>query len=443
MRIIIAEDDDWYAKFIEYNVNLRFDWEVTIAQTFQELENVLHNSPEIITLDYNLPDMDGEKALQTIKRVSPSSKIVIISGQNDVKTAMALLSSGATDYIVKDTDTKERMWQSLQSISDQINLEKRVETLEDEIKTKFDTTKNLIGNHPSFNKIHQLIHKANKSAINISISGETGTGKEMVAKAIHYNSPLSSSPFQAVNLSALPHNLIESELFGHEKGAFTGADKRRIGKFEAAKNGTLFLDEIAEIPQDIQVKLLRVLQEREFQRVGSNDSIKLNCRIVTATHKNLLELIEKGDFRQDLYYRLVGLPIHLPALRERGNDILLLSKHFMETFSKENKVKAPSLSEDARQKLLNHVYPGNVRELKSVIDLACVLCENNIIKPQDITFQSSGSLENLLNANLSLKEINERIIRDRLQKTNNNIKVVATELGIGKSTIYRMLKETE
>ena len=428
MRIIIAEDDDWYAKFIEYNVNLRFDWEVTIAQTFQELENVLHNSPEIITLDYNLPDMDGEKALQTIKRVSPSSKIVIISGQNDVKTAMALLSSGATDYIVKDTDTKERMWQSLQSISDQINLEKRVETLEDEIKTKFDTTKNLIGN---------------QSAINISISGETGTGKEMVAKAIHYNSPLSSSPFQAVNLSALPHNLIESELFGHEKGAFTGADKRRIGKFEAAKNGTLFLDEIAEIPQDIQVKLLRVLQEREFQRVGSNDSIKLNCRIVTATHKNLLELIEKGDFRQDLYYRLVGLPVHLPALRERGNDILLLSKHFMETFSKENKVKAPSLSEDARQKLLNHVYPGNVRELKSVIDLACVLCENNIIEPQDITFQSSGSLENLLNANLSLKEINERIILDRLQKTNNNIKVVATELGIGKSTIYRMLKETE
>lgn len=443
MRIIIAEDDEWYSKFLEYNINLTFDWEIVIARTFKELEKELHSSPDIITLDYNLPDIDGENAIQTIKRISPSSKILIISGQNDVKTAMGLLSLGAQDYIVKDTDTKERMWQSLQSIADQIELEKRVESLENEVKNKFDTSKNLIGNHPSFTKIHQLINKANKSNINISISGETGTGKEMVAKAIHYNSPASSSPFIAVNLSALPPNLIESELFGHEKGAFTGADKKRIGKFEAAKSGTLFLDEIAEIPHDIQVKLLRVLQEREFQRVGSNDTVKLNCRIVTATHKNLLDLIENGAFRQDLYYRLVGLPVHLPALRERGNDILLLSKHFMNAFSKENNSPEPSLSEGARQKLLDHVYPGNVRELKSVIDLACVLCENGIIEPHDITFQSSGSLENLLNANLTLKEINERIIIDRLQKSNNNIKAVANDLGIGKSTIYRMLKETE
>lgn len=443
MRVIIAEDDEWYSKFLEYNINLTFNWEIVIARSYKELEKELHSSADIITLDYNLPDINGENALQNIKRICPSAKILIISGQNDVKTAMGLLKLGAHDYIVKDTDTKERMWKSLQSIADQIELEKRLETLENEVKSKFDTSKNLIGNHPSFTKIHQLIDKANKSNINISISGETGTGKEMVAKAIHYNSASSSTPFVAVNLSALPPNLIESELFGHEKGAFTGADKKRIGKLESAKNGTLFLDEIAEIPHDIQVKLLRVLQEREFQRVGSNDTIKLNCRIVTATHKNLLDLIDKGEFRQDLYYRLVGLPIHLPALRERGNDILLLAKHFITMFSKENKIEEPSLSEGARQKLLDHIYPGNVRELKSVIDLACVLCENGTIQPHDITFQSSGHLENLLNANLTLKEINEHIIMDRLQKSNNNIKAVANDLGIGKSTIYRMLKETE
>jgi DNA-binding NtrC family response regulator len=443
MRIIIAEDDEWYAKFIEYNVNLMFEWDITVVGSFKALEKELHSSPDIISLDYNLPDIDGKSAMEKIKKKSPRSKVIVVSGQSDVKTAMSLLNSGADEYIVKDTDTKERLWQSLQSLASQIELEKRVESLENEVKSKFDTSKSLIGNHPSFTKIHQLINKANKSNINISISGETGSGKEMVAKAIHYNSSASSSPFQAVNLSALPYNLIESELFGHEKGAFTGADKRRIGKLEAAKDGTLFLDEIAEIPHDIQVKLLRVLQEREFQRVGSNDTIKLSCRILTATHKNLLDLIEKGKFRQDLYYRLVGLPIHLPALRERGNDILLLSKYFIESFSKDNNTKMPTLSENARQKLLNHVYPGNVRELKSIIDLACVLCENNSIEPHDITFQSSGNLENILNANLSLKEINERIIMDRLHRTNNNIKVVANELGIGKSTIYRMLKEIE
>ncbi len=443
MRIIIAEDDEWYAKFIEYNVNLMFEWDVTVVGTFKALEKELHSSPDIISLDYNLPDMNGEKAIDLIRKKSPRSKVIVVSGQSDVKTAMSLLQSGANDYIVKDTDTKERLWQSLQSLSSQIELEKRVETLENEVKSKFDTAKSLIGNHPSFTKIHQLIAKANQSNINISINGETGTGKEMVAKAVHYNSPSSSKPFIAVNLSALPANLIESELFGHEKGAFTGADKKRIGKLEAAQDGTLFLDEIAEIPLDIQVKLLRVLQEREFQRVGSNDTVKLNCRIITATHKNLLDMIEKGEFRQDLYYRIVGLPINLPALRERGNDILLLAQHFTQAFSKENKTGSFILTEEARQKLLNHVYPGNVRELKSIIDLACVLCDNNTIEPKDITFQSTGSLENLLSANLTLKEINEKIILDRLNKSNNNIKVVADELGIGKSTIYRMLKEIE
>lgn len=443
MKIIIAEDDQWYSQFLEYNINLIFNWDVTIVSSFDELEKELQSNPDIISLDYNLPDIQGEQAVGRIKQICPKAKIIIVSGQNNIKTAISLLSLGANDYIVKDTDTKERLWQSLQSLRDQIELENRVESLEIEVQNKFKTEESLIGKHPSFMRIHELIRKATQANINISIHGETGTGKEMVAKAIHYNSPLSKKPFVAVNLSALPANLIESELFGHEKGAFTGAEKRRIGKLEAAKDGTLFLDEIAEIPLDIQVKLLRVIQEREFQRVGSNENIKLNCKIITATHKNLLELVEKGDFRQDLYYRLVGLPITLPSLRERGNDILILSQHFMKEFVKENKTESLAISESARQKLLNHTYPGNVRELKAIIDLACVMCDNKTIESKDIIFQSSGSLEQILNSNLSLKQINEKIILDRLSKSNNNIKAVADELDIGKSTIYRLLKELE
>lgn len=444
MKIIIAEDDQWYAKFLEYNINLIFKWDISIVDSFQNLTKELSVSgADIISLDYNLPDIKGDEALSKIRELSPKSKIIVVSGQNDIKTAISLLNSGADDYIVKDTDTKERLWKSLQLLANQIELENRVKALETEVKSKFDTSKSLIGHHPSFTKVHSLISKATESKINISISGETGTGKEMVAKAIHYNSSSSSKPFIAVNLSALPSNLIESELFGHERGAFTGAEKRRIGKLEAAKDGTLFLDEIAEIPLDIQVKLLRVIQEREFQRVGSNESIKLNCKIVTATHKDLLELVERGEFRQDLYYRIVGLPIHLPPLRERGNDILALAQHFVKLFCKENGLNSITISESARKKLLEHLYPGNVRELKSVIDLACVMCDEHNIEPKDIIFQSNGRLENILSSNLSLKEINEKIILDKLTKSNNNIKAVADELNIGKSTIYRLLKELE
>jgi len=250
-------------------------------------------------------------------------------------------------------------------------------------------------------------------------------------------------PFVAVNVAAIPRELIESELFGHEKGAFTGAITRRIGKFEEADKGTLFLDEIGELDINLQAKLLRVLQEKEITRVGGNQVIPINARIIVATHKNLLEEVKNKNFREDLYYRLIGLPIELPPLRDRGSDILILAKHYTDHFCKENKLAKKIFSAEAQQKLLQYAYPGNVRELKSMMELAVVMADEETIESTHITFNSSGSISNLLSSETSLKDYNNMIIQHYLNKYDSDVLLVAKKLDIGKSTIYRMLKNEE
>jgi two-component system response regulator AtoC len=246
-----------------------------------------------------------------------------------------------------------------------------------------------------------------------------------------------------VNVAAIPRDLIESELFGHEKGAFTGAATRRIGKFEEADKGTLFLDEIAELDINQQAKLLRVLQEREITRVGSNAVTAVNVRIIVATHKNLLEEVKNKNFREDLYYRLIGLPILLPPLRERGNDIVILAKNFADSFCKENKMEKKTLSPEAQQKLLGYSFPGNVRELKSVMDLSVVMTDSDTILPEHITLNSSTSINDLFNKETSLKEFENQIIQHYLDKYDKDVLLVAKKLDVGKSTIYRMIQNGE
>jgi transcriptional regulator with PAS, ATPase and Fis domain len=284
------------------------------------------------------------------------------------------------------------------------------------------------------------MEKAIQTQISVSVSGETGTGKELVAKGIHYNSKRSTKPFVAVNVSAIPETLVESELFGHEKGAFTGADFRKTGKFEQANSGTLFLDEIADLDIAIQAKLLRVIQEREITRLGGSENIPLDVRIITATHKNLSNLVAEGKFRQDLYYRLLGLPIELPPLRERGNDIILLAKYFVDEFCKENEMGPKSISDEAKKVLLAYHFPGNIRELKAVMELACVMTNRDVIKPSHLNMNVDDSVQNLLANEKTLDEYNNEIIKHFLNKYNQNVRLVASKLGIGKSTIYRMLQ---
>jgi DNA-binding NtrC family response regulator len=443
VKIFVVEDDQAYTKFIKYVLGLNPDYEIEFFTTGKECINNLHKNPSVITLDYSLPDMPGQQVLEQVKSYDPNINVIIVSAQEKIGTAVELLKSGAFDYITKDQDTKDRLLNSINNARNKHSLIKEINYLKREISEKYEFEKSIIGTSPAIKRTFALLEKAVKSTISVSITGETGTGKELISKAIHYNSKRKSKPFIAVNIAAIPSELIESELFGHEKGAFTGAMTRRIGKFEEADGGTIFLDEIGEMDPNLQAKLLRVLQEREVTRIGSNQVIKLDVRVITATHRDLAEEVRAGRFREDLYYRLLGLPVHLPPLRERGNDILLIAKHFLDQFSKENQLPKFRISETAQKKMLEYSFPGNIRELKSIIELAAVMAEGNDIREQDITFNSTTRADSILYQEMTMQAYMYRIIRHFLNRYDNNVLEVAKRLDIGKSSLYRYLKEME
>ncbi|MBN8652019.1 MAG: sigma-54-dependent Fis family transcriptional regulator [Cytophagales bacterium] len=443
VRIFVVEDDPAYTKFLKYVLGLNPDFEPEYFTSGKDCLAQLHKKPSIVTLDYSLPDMEGEKVLKSIREFDPDISVIIVSAQEKIGTAVELLKAGAFDYITKDEDAKDRILNSIKNARNKTSLIREIDRLKHEITTKYEFEKSIIGTSPAIKKIFDLIEKAVKTQITVSVTGETGTGKELIAKAIHYNSKRKNKSLVAVNVAAIPKELIESELFGHEKGAFTGAASRRIGKFEEAEGGTIFLDEIGEMDLSLQSKLLRVLQEKELTRIGGNQVIKLDVRVIVATHRNLLEEVRAGRFREDLYYRLLGLPIHLPALRERGQDILLLARHFLDQFAKENDLKKIKLSAQAQDKLLQYPFPGNVRELKSIIELAAVMATENEIQEKDITFTTPLRDDSMMLKEMTLQEYTYRIIRNYLNKYNNNVLDVARRLDIGKSSIYRYLKEME
>lgn len=443
IRIFIVEDDPAYTKFLQYVLNLNPDYEVEVYTSGKSCLENLGKEPSIITLDYSLPDVSGEEVLKKIKEFNNEIAVIIISAQENIRTAVELLKLGAYDYIAKDEETKDRLLNAVRNARNKISLVKEIDSLRQEISQKYNFEKSIIGNSPAIKKTFDLLEKAVKTNITVSITGETGTGKELVAKAIHYNSSRKKKPFVAVNIAAIPADLIESELFGHEKGAFTGAITRRAGKFEEAHEGSVFLDEIGEMDINLQAKLLRVLQEREVTRIGGNHLVPVNVRVIVATHKDLAEEVKDGNFREDLYYRLLGLPIHLPPLRERDTDVLLIAKYFLKSFAEENNLPPFRLAAEAQQKLLKYPFPGNIRELKSVIDLAAVMADNNEIKEEDITFAHISREDSLMLEEMTLRDYTFKIIRYYLDKYHNNVIKVAKKLDIGKSTIYRYLKEME
>ncbi len=442
--VFIVEDDPMYQKMVKYVMELNPDHEVRVFSKGRDCLKHLDEKPAIVSLDYTLPDLEGEEILKKIKSHDPNIGVIILSGQQDVATAVNLLKEGADDYVIKDNETKERLLLSVNKIKEKQSLVQEVNQLKRQLGQTSEFRKNIIGNSRPMQHVFLLIEKAVKTDITVSITGETGTGKEVVAKAIHHNSGRRKGPFVAINMSAIPSELLESELFGYEKGAFTGAQAQKKGQFELADGGTLFLDEITELDMSMQAKLLRALQEREFVRVGGSKPIPFNARIITASHKDMANEVANGNFREDLYYRLLGLSIELPPLRDRGSDVLLLAQHFLNEFTKANRMERMHFSEDARQKLLDYTFPGNVRELKAVVELAAVMASGSSIVPEDIRFNSARSKEeNFLHQELTLEEYKERIIQHYLGKYNNDVLFVAKKLGIGKSTIYRMLKEKD
>jgi len=439
--IFVVEDNDWYNRLLVHTLSLNPDHVVKSFSNGKEFLDSLHEAPDIVTLDYRLPDITGLELLKRIRQENSDLQVILISEQEDINTVVNLLQHGAYDYITKSNDIRDRLLNTVQNIRNGIGLKREISSLRREIQKKYSFRQSILGESPAIKSIYELIEKALGTNITVTISGETGTGKELVAKAIHYNSKRRDKSFVAANVAAIPAELIESELFGHEKGSFTGAAFRRIGRFEEADGGTLFLDEIGEMNPAFQVKLLRVLQEKEFVRIGSNNPVKTDCRIIVATNKNLKEEVKKGKFREDLYYRLLGLPIELPPLRERGNDILILARHFIGQFCAENEMPLKKLSAPAQKKLLQYSFPGNIRELKSVIELALTLSARDEIEPADLVLDAGDPLSVAVHENLTLRECEMRIIKAALKKNNDDIKLTATQLDIGVSTIYRLLKE--
>jgi DNA-binding NtrC family response regulator len=443
IKIFIVEDDPWYGQLLKHHLGMNPDYELELFTNAKDFLNNLYKKPELVCMDFGLPDMSGDRLLKEIKLRDKNLPVIVISAQEEINVAVALLKAGARDYIIKDDHTKDQLWKSIIHIRENLNLKQEVEELKEQLGQKYSFENTIIGQSEIVKKTFNLLQKAVNSNINVSITGETGTGKEVYAKAIHFNSERKKKPFVAVNMGAIPKELAESELFGHEKGAFTGAIGTKIGKFEEAEGGTLFLDEIGELDLALQSKLLRVIQEREVVRVGGNKPIKVDIRLITATHKNMADEVKSGRFREDLFFRTVGLPIELPPLRDRDNDVIILAKHFIDEYARINKSKSLLLSEPAKTKLKKYTWPGNVRELKAVIDLACVMTDDKEIKAEDLSFYQIGDTKPYSSDEKTLKEFEIEIITHYLKKYDENVVFVADKLDIGKSKIYNMIKSGE
>ena len=443
IKIFVVEDNEWYGELVAHHLSQNPEYEVQRFTTAQDCLAQVPEQPDIITLDYSLPDARGEQLLRQLLERLPEVSVIVISGQEDISTAVQMLRQGAYDYLVKDNTTLDRLWELTLRISQQVRLRQENARLREQVAERNGTGEVLLGEHESMQHVRTLIAKAAAtSSLTVSISGETGTGKELVAKAIHYQSDRAARPFVAVNMAAIPRELLESELFGHEKGAFTGAVARRVGRFEEATGGTLFLDEIADLDMSLQAKLLRVLQERTVTRVGGNQPIPFEVRVVVATHRDLLAEVQAGRFREDLYYRLLGLPIVLPPLRQRGEDVLLLADTFVQNFGRQQHLPLRRFTEKARRSLLAHAFPGNVRELKAVVELAAVLAEGERITSADLPLRTGGPGAGGARPT-SLREQTRAIMQACLDELQGDVLATAARLEISKSKIYRMIQNRE
>ena len=418
------------------------------ADAAEGLKSFKHDAPDLVLLDVILPGTDGLAALQTMRTENRAVPVIMLTGTKSVKTAVDAMKLGAADYLSKPFDVEELQIVIERTLGKQ-ELEQEVRQLRAQVVQRY-AFHNLIGKSPAMQEIYAKIEQVADSRTTVLVTGESGTGKELVAKAIHYNSARRERPFVALNCAALPETLIESELFGHEKGSFTDATARRVGQFELAHTGTLFLDEIGDLSAATQAKLLRVLQEREFTRVGGVQSIKVDVRIVAATNKNLDEMVRKNQFREDLYYRINVIALYLPPLRERGEDIALLAKHFLAKRIEEEKRPPQEFTKDSLELISHYPWPGNVREMENIIEQAFIWSKGSgTITPEHLpnilrTDTRSTSLrDDTLAGRLSLEkavmEFEREIILDALKRTTYVQTHAAAMLGISRRMLkYRM-----
>jgi two-component system response regulator AtoC len=441
--LLIVEDEKSSREGLRTALEDRFD--VYVAEDAGAAMQLLESEPfDVMLTDFRLPHEDGMKLIKRAKSLSRPPICILMTAYGSEELAVEAMKAGADDYIAKGKLQLDELEMRIARAIKQQKLETENVELKQQLNTRFGL-ENIIGSTPAMQEVFELVQAVAPARTTVLITGESGTGKELIAKAIHGLSPRSKAPIVTVHCAALPSTLLESELFGHERGAFTGAHERRIGRFEQAQGGTLFLDEIGEIEPATQVKLLRFLGERTFERVGSNKTQTADVRLITATNKNLAQLVKEGAFREDLYFRLRVLEIRLPPLRERKADLPLLAQTFLKEFATENAKPVRSIGTEALNLMMEYNWPGNVRELRTAMEHAVVLARGETILGRDLPVNLRDGGDSLTAADdvalgdLTVKEAEEQLIIKALKESNGNRSMAAKKIGMSRRTLHRKL----
>jgi two-component system response regulator HydG len=454
VRVLIVDDDEGHAQAVADSLE-RINCDCRVAGSGERGAQLIHaESWDVIVTDLRMGEIDGLEILRQAKEELPDAEVIVLTGHGSIHSAVTAMQHGAYTYLTKPLDIGE-LRSAVEKASARLRLIRRNAELRRSLDERFGF-EGVIGTSPQMHSIVEILKNVAPTDITVLIQGENGTGKELVARALHQNSPRKNKAFVPLNISALPDSILESELFGHEAGAFTGALGRRIGKFEHANGGTLFLDEVGEMPMDTQVKLLRVLEDRKITRLGANDEMPINVRLVAATNADLQKNVADGKFREDLYYRLNVVSIYLPPLRERQGDIPLLMEHFLRDISRRMGREVQGFSRTARKALLTYHWPGNIRQLRNVIERMLVLDSDGVLdvdglppeiavlvrdQPVETAVEIPDGADGLVGKPMS--EVERYYILRALELTNGNREEASSMLGIGERTLYRKIKEYE
>lgn len=441
-RLLIVDDDEDIRTQMKWALCSDYDL-VTAGDRAGALAAFTAARPAVTLLDLGLPPRpndpdEGLEVLSAVLALDPLAKVIVVSGQGDKRNALRAVGAGATDFLCKPVDM-DQLALVLQRCVYMAELEQEYRAMQHSARP--DVFENMIGANPQMQAVFEMIRKVAPTSAPVLILGESGTGKEMVAQALHRRSSRSSGPFVAINCNTIPENLLESELFGHEKGAFTGADAQRKGHIESAAGGTLFLDEIGELPASVQVKLLRFLQEKCFQRVGGRQEIQSDARVLAATNRNLRESAADGKFREDLYFRLAVVVIKVPPLRERGDEIILMSKAFLRDYGTEHAKTGLTFAPDALRALSLHSWPGNVRELQNRVQRAVIMADGKRVTAMDLELTDTLSALPSQTLKEARESVEREMIQDALRRHRGKITSAAVELGVSRPTLYELMEK--
>lgn len=448
--IFIVDDEASILKMLTHWVQNQWEYKTKVFSNGSEALENLSDNPDLVLLDIMLPDISGLEVLSKIKQRNPSLPVIMLSAQGSIEVALECIRGGAFDYFPKPVD-KNRLEPAIRNAIKGYDLERELENLKENLQREYKF-ENIISADKKMQDALRMVSKVLDNDITVLIHGESGTGKELIARAIHYNGIRKNAPFVVVNCASIPRELLESELFGHEKGAFTGAHQKKIGKFELAHGGTIFLDEIGEMEMSLQAKILRVIQQKEFERVGGNEIIKADVRIISATNRDLKNAVDNKEFREDLFYRLNSFPINILPLRERKGDLVILIDHFVETINTKLNRNIKGLTKSALKVLYDYNWPGNVRELENTIERCIILSEGELIDtsvlPQHI--KDAAGVPSLPKNSaiftedapiIPFEKLKEEAIKHALKITDNNIFEASKKLKIGRATFYRLMEK--